>query len=45
MSDDKARHLFIFEGGRAENKIFKKLEQNFLGRKFGIKGSSRKHGA
>ncbi len=37
MSDDKARHLFIFEGGRAENKIFKKLEQNFLGRKFGIK--------
>lgn len=37
MSDDKARHLFIFEGAKAEDKIFKKLEQNFMGRKHTIK--------
>lgn len=32
-----AKTLFIFEGGRAEDKYVKKLEQNFLGAGHAIK--------
>lgn len=34
---NKAKTLFIFEGGRAEDKYVKKLEQNFLGAGHAIK--------
>lgn len=37
MWDNKTRHLFIFEGARAEKIIFDKLEQNFFGKKHSIK--------